>query len=130
MYWTGTAGNLLQVPGGLVVRGTGRVVATRVRRARAFHERARGLLGSPPLDREEALLIDKGRQVHTIGMAWPIDVCFLDRDDVVLHLVRNMRPGRLTRWVPRSARIVEMRAGGMDDLRVGDQLSVVDLSER
>ena len=50
-------------------------------------------------------MLEPARQVHTFGMAYPIDVIFCDRALRVVHVVRDMRPGRVTRWV-RTARIV------------------------
>lgn len=71
-----------------------------------------------------------GRQVHTFGMGYPIDVCFCDRDWRVLHVVRSMRPRRMTRWVLRARVAIEMRAGELSGVRPGAQLSVVERSER
>lgn len=88
------------------------------------------MLGREPLDPGEALAIEPARSVHTFGMRYAIDVCFCDRAWAVLHVVRNMRPGRVTRWVPRARVAIEMRAGSMPPLRRGDQLSVEELSER
>ena len=63
-------------------------------------------------------------------MRYPIDVCFCDRDWNVLHVVPSMRPRRVTRWVARGRFAIEARAGELGDLRVGDQLSLVDRSAR
>jgi uncharacterized membrane protein (UPF0127 family) len=113
----------------LVVSSTGRVVADRVSNARTFAQRGRGLLGRDEPGPREALVIHRARQVHTFGMRYPIDVCFCDRAWRVLHVVSPMRPNRLSRWVPRAAVAVEMRAGAMSLLGPGAQLSVEELSD-
>jgi hypothetical protein len=106
------------------------VLARDVRWARTAAERARGLLGGPPLEPSEALVIERARQVHTFGMTYPIDVCFCDRSWRVVHVVAGMRPRRVTRWVARASYAIEMRAGELGDVGPGDQLSVGELSER
>lgn len=106
------------------------MIAERVRWARTPVERARGLLGRDPLGPGEALVLAGARQVHTFGMRYAIDVCFCDRAWNVLHVVAPMRPYRVSRWVGRALFAVETRAGGLAALRPGDQLSVVDRSER
>lgn len=83
-----------------------------------------------PLQPGEALVLDPGRQVHTFGMRYPIDVCFCDRAWKVLHVVAPMPPRRVTRWVFRARFAVEMRAGGLASVRPGDQLSPVELNDR
>jgi hypothetical protein len=113
----------------LVATG-GSVVAERVHVARSFSERARGLLGRPPLGRGDALVIEPARSVHTFGMRYAIDVCFCDRSWVVVRVVADMPPGRVTRWVRRARFVVEMRAGSLWSLRPGDQLSIEELNDR
>src|SRR5436305_2748842 len=100
----------------------GEVLAT-LEVADSFAGRLRGLLGRDGLD--GALLIRPARSVHTIGMRFPIDVAFCDRDLVVLATV-HMRRHRL--GAPRlGARVViEAEAGAFErwHLRPGDQLRV------
>lgn len=112
-----------------LVAASGAVVAGRVHRARTVRERTRGLLGREALQPGEALILEPAQSVHTFGMRYAIDVCFCDRSWVVLHVVRGMRPRRVSRWVPRARAAVEMRAGSMPSLRPGDQLSLEELSD-
>jgi uncharacterized protein len=86
-------------------------------------ERGRGLLG-----RDEftgALLIRPCRQVHTIGMRFPIDVAFCDADGVVRRTV-TLRPWRVSRLVWRSAFVLEAEASAFErwGLISGDQVEV------
>lgn len=103
------------------------MIAERALWARAPADRARGLLGRPPLGEGGALVIDPARQVHTFGMRYAIDVCFCDAEWRVLHVVRGLRPRRLTRVVWRARYAVETPAGALTGVEPGDQLS---LSER
>ena len=59
--------------------------------------RARGLLGRDGYD--GAMVLPRTRSVHTIGMRFPIDVAFCDRDLVVLDVTTRVPPLRMT--VPR-----------------------------
>ncbi|HEX2195927.1 MAG TPA: DUF192 domain-containing protein [Actinomycetota bacterium] len=88
------------------------------------------MLGSDPPSPGEALVLEPARQIHTFGLTFPIDVCFCDADWLVLHVVRTMAPRRVTRWVRRARYAVETREGGLAGVRPGDQLSLVELSER
>lgn len=62
----------------------------------------------------EALVISgSAHQVHTFGVRFPIDVAFCDADWRIAHVVRCMRPRRVTRWVPRARYVIEMRCGSL-----------------
>lgn len=113
----------------ILVERSGAVLADRLRWARSGKQRRKGLLGSPPLQPREALIVERAFQVHTIGMSYPIDVVFCNRKWVVKHVVRSMRPGRLTRFVFGGRYAVELPAGVVDErVRVGDRLLVTGLS--
>ena len=106
-----------------MVASTGRVVAERVRWARSFRQRARGLLRGPPLAPGEGLVLEPAKQVHTIGMRYAIDVVFCDRDWVTKRVLRSMQPDRISRWVPGARFAIELRAGSIgDDLVPGQRL--------
>lgn len=70
----------------------------RAKVARTFYERARGLIGVKSLPSGEGLLILKCNSIHTFFMSFPIDATFLDRNDNVVRIVRNIRPWRMLVW--------------------------------
>ena len=76
--------------------------------AATWRERGRGLLGRDGVT--GAMVFTKGRQVHTIGMRFPIDVAFCDRDGVVLRTL-TVAPWRVTRLMWRAGFVVERRQG-------------------
>ena len=70
----------------------------RARVARTFPQRARGLIGTKDLAPDEGMLILKCNAIHTFFMSFPIDATFLDKNDRVVRVVRNIRPWRLFVW--------------------------------
>lgn len=72
-----------------------RCLLPRVWRADSAWERARGLLGRPPLAADEGFWIDPCASVHTIGMRYPLDLAFVDGDGRVRKLVYGLPPLRL-----------------------------------
>jgi uncharacterized membrane protein (UPF0127 family) len=109
----------------LVVADTRTVLAERARWARSRSARRRGLVGRPCPALGEALVIDPARQVHTLGMRYAIDVVFCDERWIVVHVVRGLRPWRVTRWVRRARYAVELGAGGAGpDVRGGSRIAV------
>lgn len=86
-------------------------------------DRARGLLGRDDFD--EAMLLRPCRSVHTLGMRFPIDVAFVDREMVIRRVV-TMPPNRIGRPCLRAHAAVEVPAGTFAHwgLGPGDQLEV------
>lgn len=86
-------------------------------------ERMVGLLNRDSI--EGAILISPARSVHSVGMAFPIDVAFCTKDLVVLRTL-TLRPGRMTRPCLRGGCVIEAEAGAFArwNLRVGDRLEV------
>jgi len=84
--------------------------------------RRRGLLGRDGI--AGALVLRPCRQVHTIGMRFPIDVAFCARDGRVLR-VHTMPPGRVSRIVWRARFVVEAAAGSFEQWGVRRGATVV-----
>jgi uncharacterized membrane protein (UPF0127 family) len=83
-------------------------------------ERMRGLLRRELLPRGRALLLERTRSVHTVGMRYPIMVARLDRELRVVT-VQRMRPGRFLLPRARVRHILECPEG--TPLNPGDRLA-------
>lgn len=91
--------------------------------ANTFWRRMRGLLGRASLNEQEGLLIHPCGQVHTVGMRFPIDVIFLNRQGLVLKVVHALKPWRQAR-ARRARYTLELAAGVAQQhkIKLGDTL--------
>lgn len=91
--------------------------------AASFGARLKGLIGRRDL--EGAILLRPAKSVHTIGMRFPIDVAYCDKQMQVLCTV-TMRPFRIGRPRPKAHAVVEARAGAFErwGLEAGDTLEI------
>ncbi len=103
----------------------GAILAQRARVADTFLSRGRGLLGRSHLLPGEGLVIVPCQSVHCIGMAFPIDVIYLDRAGRVLKVVPNLEPYRLGPFVWRAHSVVELPAGVATPTEPGDLVELV-----
>jgi uncharacterized protein len=87
-------------------------VATQVEIAATRGSRRRGLLGRDHLDEAAAMLLAPCTSVHTVGMRFPIDVVFVDRQGYAVKVVRNLRPWRIALSFGGRA-VIEMAAGSL-----------------
>jgi uncharacterized protein len=105
-------------------REDGRIVCERVAVADRAHRRMRGLMGRRRLSSGQGMVIRPAFAIHTHFMRFPIDAVFLDSDQVVIAVEKNLRPWRTASC--RGAReVVELAAGECDrrGLEVGDRVA-------
>jgi uncharacterized membrane protein (UPF0127 family) len=98
-------------------------VALEVEVAATRATRRRGLLGRETLGATEGLLLSPCKAVHTVGMRFPIDVIFIDRDGRAVRIVPALAPWRIA-MSARAKAVIELAAGqaAASDIRVGDML--------
>jgi uncharacterized membrane protein (UPF0127 family) len=94
----------------------GKPAVARCYLARGFVCRLVGLVGTPDLRSDEALLIPGCRAVHTIGMRIPIDVAFIAQRGAALAVRERLRPNRAAR-VEGADAVLEAGAGQLIRLR-------------
>jgi hypothetical protein len=96
----------------------GRWIARRVWIARSFKHRLLGLLRTKSLAEDEALMLSPGGSIHTLGMRYPIDVAFLDRQLKILRLAPQLPPWRICYAPSKTKHVVELRAGMVQALQL------------
>ena len=88
-----------------------KILGIRAKVARTFAQRARGLIGTRILADDEGMLILRCNAIHTFFMSFPIDAVFLDRNDNVVKIVRNIRPWRFVVWGGwRAVKVLELKS--------------------
>ena len=98
-------------------------LVSKVSRTTNFMERMRGLLFKPALEENEALLISSCNSVHMFGMSYPIDLIYMDNNWVILKLVEQLQPWRMSACTTAKM-VVELRANSLKKMPVknGQQL--------
>jgi len=85
-------------------------VATEVTVANSYFPRLVGLLGKTKRWAQlgKALWIVPSSGVHTIGMLFPIDLIYLDRDKQVVHVEEYVRPFRISKVSLKTKSVIEL----------------------
>ncbi len=93
--------------------------------ANSLLKRMVGLLGRRQFEPGEGLLFDRCYGIHTIGMRFPIDVLFLDKDYRVIRAVDALPPFR-TCTVRQAIYVLELPAGTIrqSGTEIGDQVQI------
>lgn len=83
-----------------------------------------GLLNHRSLPNGEGMLITPCSSIHMFFMKFAIDVVFIDRKNIVVGLVRNIQPFRISPYFWRARAAIELPAGMIDKTKTqfGDQV--------
>ncbi|MDO9533910.1 MAG: DUF192 domain-containing protein [Bacillota bacterium] len=94
--------------------------------ADSFNLRLKGLLGRSSLAPGKGLIIRPCRSVHTMGMQFPIDIAFVDNEDRICHIIKNMRPYKISPCINKSSYIIEAPSGTFTSTStaVGDKVKL------
>ncbi len=102
-----------------------KVVGSTVFFAATWWGRFRGWLGQPEPQDGQGLLLVPCQGIHMIGMTYPIDVAFLDKQGVVVATYASLAPWQRTRLHRTAYQALELPAGTLarTGTVVGDQLT-------
>jgi uncharacterized membrane protein (UPF0127 family) len=103
-------------------------LATDLSLADTHWSRLRGLLGTSEHDfrNGRGLWIRPCRGVHTLAMAFPIDVVYLDRAGTVVHVEHNLQPWRFSPIRMRSDSVLELpsHTAARTETALGDKIEI------
>ncbi len=76
--------------------------------------RGKGLLGRRGLPEGSGLVIEPCSSIHTLFMAFPIDVAFVAKDGRVVATAHTLKPWRLGPFARKVHYVVELPAGTLE----------------
>ncbi|MEX2425763.1 MAG: DUF192 domain-containing protein [Thermomicrobiaceae bacterium] len=102
------------------------LLGDRVREARSFWQRGRGLMFIAGLEPGQGLIIDPCSSIHSFWMRFPIDVLYMDRSGRVVRADQCMRHWRVGPVFTGSKWVIELPPGTIEasGTKAGDQIEV------
>ena len=79
--------------------------------ANTFFTRLVGLLSRSSLPNDQGLLLDPCSSIHTLGMRFPIDIIYLDKENKVLGNADDLKPNRFSFAPKGTAKVLEIAQG-------------------
>jgi uncharacterized membrane protein (UPF0127 family) len=112
----------------LIVKNVTRnhILVSRGSVAANFWTRLKGLMGSSPLEKGEALLISPSNSVHTHFMRYALDILYINDNYQVVAMDEKMKPWRMGRIHRQARHVLELPAGLIETTQtsIGDQLEI------
>ena len=111
----------------LIKSSTGTTLVMQMKAAQSMISRLVGLLNQKNLERDHGLWLIPCNSIHMLGMRFPIDAIYMDKDNRVIRLVENLKPNRFGPIVWDAHSVVEIPAGSIEKmaLSIGEQLEIV-----
>lgn len=94
-----------------IVKESAVVLAEQVEEARSFKSRLLGLMFRPSMPPASGLWLEPCSQIHMFFMQFAIDVIFIDKNGLIIGVLENFKPWRISPifWGARGA--LELPAG-------------------
>lgn len=108
----------------------GNNLADDARLASSYWQRLIGLMGSKPLVKGEAQIIDPCSSVHTHWMRFAIDVIYVNKDHFVVGIDPALAPWKIGHFYKKVRYVVELPSGtaAATGTQVGDVLNLREVS--
>lgn len=89
------------------------VLASEVIIADSLLKRMKGLLGRKEFKEGQAIILAPCNGIHTFFMRFPIDVLFVDRENMIIALRQAIKPFRLSAFYRQAKFVIELAAGSL-----------------
>jgi len=103
------------------------IIADNVRVADSFWSRLVGLMNKNTILSNEALIITRCQSIHMFFMRFAIDAVFVDKNNTVVGLVRNIKPWQLSPIFFKASYVVELLPGAISKAKIehGETIALV-----
>lgn len=94
--------------------------------ANSFLKRLKGLMFTKELSPDSSMYISPCGQIHTFFMNYNIDVLYLDKNNIILDVDENIRPGKIGKKVKNAAAVIELQGGKIkkSSIKVGHEIKI------
>ena len=103
-------------------------LATELIIARTHWTRFRGLMATDAarFRRGQGLWISPSHGIHTFAMRFPIDVVYLDRERIIIHVEEELKPWRVAAVRIEATSVLELPIGTIRESQtaIGDQVDI------
>jgi uncharacterized membrane protein (UPF0127 family) len=105
----------------------GNIILKEAELAESFPARLKGLLGRKSIKEDTGLIINPCNSIHMIGMKFPVDVIFVDKDQKICHMIPSMKVMHISPMVRNARYVIEAPVGTIaaKNAEVNDRVEIV-----
>jgi len=110
----------------LLLNEKNKIILDNVFIANNFISRLVGLMGKKQVKNNTGLLISPCNSVHTFFMKFNLDIIFIDKNNIILKIYRNMSPWKISKIHIKSIFCIEGNSGCFKLLNTGDKIKIIE----
>jgi len=104
----------------------GEIICERCVLADSFFLRALGLMFSDNIpEGGDGMLIKPCNSIHTFFMRYPLHIIFLNSENKVVKVIKNLSPWRMTRIYFSASQVIEIKSDRNINIEIGESLEVL-----
>ncbi len=86
-----------------------------------------GLMGEKEITPGKGLIIAPCNSIHTFFMRMPLDIIFIDKNNIALNVIENLQPWRISPIILNARSVIEVPSGTVKKTGTtqGDRLEIV-----
>lgn len=109
-----------------VKNSRGEIICKRCVLAEDFFSRAQGLMFSSEIPNDgDGMLIKPCNSIHTFFMRYPLHIVFLNAENKVIKVIRDLSPWRMTRIYFSASQVLEIKSDKTINISEGEFLEVL-----
>lgn len=111
----------------IIICNSNKVLVGNLMVADSIFARMKGLLGLTSFPKGSGIWLKPCKGVHTLGMKFAIDVIFMDRENRVIKIIKELKPNRITAIYSGAATVLELPAytASESGLSTGDVIEMI-----
>lgn len=104
---------------------SGKILSQQTKCADDFLLRLKGLMFSRKMAGFDGLILEPCSSIHTFFMKFTIDAIFINKENTVVAIYRNMKPWKLTPLIFKARKVLELAGGSTPSfVKEGDKLGI------
>ena len=104
------------------------VLCEEVELADNWYRRLMGLMFRKTMAESHGLLLDPCNSIHTFNMKFNIDTIYLDKDNIIVSLDKDIPKGKVRPIVKNAKKVLEINSGLIEkyQLQLGEKVSIIE----
>jgi uncharacterized membrane protein (UPF0127 family) len=94
------------------------IIADEVIIANSFYTRLKGLMFKEVFNDGTAMMITPCNMIHTFFMKFSIDIVFISKNNEVIDIIEDMKPGKVSHMVGKAVGVIEFPAGVVNRMKI------------
>ncbi len=103
------------------------VLGDKIELADSFFKRFLGLIPKKSLGNSKGLIIRPCNSIHMFFMRFSIDVIFVDKNNTVVYLMKELKPWKISKIIWNAKYVIELPVGTLSESKtqIGDKIEIV-----